>query len=348
MLRHTRPSRRLLDTPRTCNFRCSYSTPSAPSLIEVQSLPTPHTGRITLLTLSSPANKNAISRQLLAELSTEIHKIRTQWRCNDDGITARLVPGMTQNKHATSQAEDSSGPLSFPATISTSTRALIIASATPNVFCAGADLKERRTMTTSETRAFLTSLRQTLSDLATLPIPTIAAVSGFALGGGLELALSATFRVFGTTATVGLPETRLGIIPGAGGTVRLRELIGRTKAAEMILTGRRVNAREAYRLGICERLVVGDAEEDGRGEVVKEGKEEREKIIQAAVKMAEEICEGGPVAIAAALRAVGGGGVEWQKGWMEDQMYEKVVGTRDRDEALLAFQQKRKPSFTGD
>lgn len=201
-------------------------------------------------------------------------------------------------------------------------------------------------MTGQETAAFLASLRQTLGDLATLPIPTIAAVSGFALGGGLELALAATFRVFATTATVGLPETRLGIIPGAGGTVRLRELVGRARAAEMILTGKRVRGRDAHRLGICERLVVGEGEEDGRGMVVKEGREERERTIEAAVQMAQEICEGGPVAIAAALKAVGAG-VGWQKGGVEDQMYENVVGTRDRDEALLAFKEKRKPKFMG-
>lgn len=163
----------------------------------------------------------------------------------------------------------------------------------------------------------------------------------------MELALASTFRVFGTTATVGLPETRLGIIPGAGGTVRLRELVGRARAVEMVLTGRRVGGREAYKLGVCERLVVGEGEEDGRGVVVKEAREEREKTILAAVKMAEEICEGGPVAIGAALRAVGGG-VEWERGGMEDQMYGRVVGTRDRDEALLAFKGKRKPKFTGD
>ena len=226
-------------------------------------------------------------------------------------------------------------------------RCLVLGSDIDGVFCAGADLKERKTMSPTETQAFLRDLRGTFSSLATLPIPTISAVSGFALGGGLELALSTTFRVFASTATVGLPETRLGIIPGAGGTYRLRELVGRAKAAEMILTGRRVGGREGKELGVCERLVVGEGEEDGREVGVKmQGREERERTIEAAVRMAVEICEGGPVAVGAALRAVGRG-VGREFGGEEDRAYEMVVRTRDRDEALRAFGEKRKARFTG-
>ena len=351
--------------------RCTYSTLPESPLIKARSIPAPHTGNITILTLSSPANKNAISRQLLDELSNKINAVNEEWdsysgsrkdlsrrskinkTSQSPSETPTDVEETSEGKGADGRDENKAGLSSIdkhlpggalvPRDISTATRVLILASEVDSVFCAGADLKERSRMTVLETRAFLEQLRQTLSRLATLPIPTISAVSGFALGGGLELALATSFRVLATTATVGLPETRLGIIPGAGGTVRLKELVGRAKAAEMVLTGRRVGAKEAYALGICERLVEGMERQDGGEGGLKQTKEE---TLDAAVKMAEEICAGGPVAVGAALRAVGWGLPTKKSNW-ENQMYDRVIGTRDRDEALLAFSEKRKPKFTG-
>lgn len=172
-------------------------------------------------------------------------------------------------------------------------------------------------------------------------------MSSLALGGGLELALSTHFRVLASTATVGLPETRLGIIPGAGGTYRLPALIGLARARDLILTGRRVSAPEAYFLGIADRLVEVVPEEelaDGQN-----GSEEtsiatraRRSVLAEAVRMASEICEGGPVAVRSALQAV-----SWAREEMENAMYERVVKTEDRDEALEAFREKRKPVFKG-
>ncbi len=116
------------------------------------------------------------------------------------------------------------------------------------------------------TAAFLLNLRKTFTCLSTLPIPTISAISSLALGGGLELALSTNMRVLASTAIVGLPETRLGIIPGAGGTHRLPALIGLGRARDLILTGRRVTAAEAYFLGIADRLVEIVPQTGGNGE----------------------------------------------------------------------------------
>ena len=126
------------------------------------------------------------------------------------------------------------------------------------------------------TSDFLSKLRSTFTSLSALPIPTISAISSLALGGGLELALSTHMRVMGSTAVVGLPETRLGIIPGAGGTFRLPALIGLGRARDLILTGRRVTGAEAYFLGIADRLVeiVPKIGEDG-----KEG-EDREEFLR--------------------------------------------------------------------
>jgi methylglutaconyl-CoA hydratase len=187
------------------------------------------------------------------------------------------------------------------------------------------------------TANFLTSLRAVFTSIQNLPIPTLTALHAPAFGGGLELALTTHLRLFASTAEVALPETRLAILPGAGGTYRLPSLIGLSRARDLILTGRRVKAPEAYFLGLCDRLVQ-----------VPEGKEHagkaREMVLEEAVKLAMEICEGGPIAIRQALKAVNG----WQGGEAaENEAYEGVVRTRDRDEALKAFGEKRRPVFEG-
>lgn len=158
------------------------------------------------------------------------------------------------------------------------------------------------------------------------------------------MALSTHFRVLASTAQVGLPETRLGIIPGAGGTYRLPALIGLSRARDLILTGRRVSAAEAYFLGIADRLVEvlpeeGREGEDGKAALMTRA---REEVFRESVKLAGEICEGGPVAVRAALQAVG-----WAREDVENKMYERVVGTEDRNEALKAFREKRQPVFKG-
>jgi len=145
-------------------------------------------------------------------------------------------------------------------------------------------------------------------------------------------------RVFASTTTVALPETRLAIIPGAGGTYRLPALIGLSRARDLILTGRRVGAAEAYFLGLCDRLVEITAEEAGQ-----EGAA-RKKVLSTAVALARDICDGGPIAIKAALAAVEGCALGEQS---ENAAYELVVKTQDRDEALAAFREKRKPAFKG-
>jgi len=180
-----------------------------------------------------------------------------------------------------------------------------------------------------------------------------------ALGGGLELALSTHLRVLSSNAEVGLPETRLGILPGAGGTYRLPALIGIPRARDLVLTGRRVAAPEAYFLGLADRLVEVLPEEEAEGdkdqgtqqqEAEKKKKKSgqrlleraRRSVLSEAVRLAQEICEGGPVAVRAALQAVQRPAEE-----VENAMYERVVATEDRNEALRAFGEKRKPVFKG-
>ncbi|ERS99811.1 methylglutaconyl-CoA hydratase [Sporothrix schenckii 1099-18] len=309
-----------------------FSSTSSDPLIVVTDLPAPGSGHIRILELNRPAARNAISKALLAALREQVDDVAQQY---DDA--GREVTGVIDAK--------SLGP----------TRALVLASAVDSCFCAGADLKERKTFTAEDTARFLGSLRGTLTALQALPIPTIAAVSSLALGGGLELALATHMRVLTSNAVVALPETRLGIIPGAGGTYRLPMLIGMARARDLVLTGRRVSAPEAYFLGIADRLVEvipePPAEEKEQSEQTEEDKQKaqldlldtaRRAALSEAVRLAEEICEGGPIAIRAALQAV-----QFPAETVENKMYERVVATEDRNEALKAFGEKRRPEFKG-
>ncbi|KAF2176386.1 ClpP/crotonase, partial [Zopfia rhizophila CBS 207.26] len=280
--------------------RNAYSTASSP-VVNVTNVTAPHCGNIRILSLNRPVARNAISRQLLAELSHQVDSIHNE---GETGVT----------------------------------RALILASDVDSSFCAGADLKERAGFTPEDTADFLKSLRGTLTSISNLPIPTISALAAPAFGGGLELALTTHMRIFASTTTVALPETRLAIIPGAGGTYRLPALIGLSRARDMILTGRRVSAAEAYFLGLCDRLV------EVKHEDVQQPGVARTRVLEEAIHLARDICEGGPVAIKAALKAVEGCALGEKA---ENTMYDVVVKTKDRDEALLAFKEKRKPVFKG-
>ncbi|EME77805.1 uncharacterized protein MYCFIDRAFT_200224 [Pseudocercospora fijiensis CIRAD86] len=282
-------------------FYSSSSGGSLSSPIKLSTIKAPHAGEITVVSLNRPKARNAISRQLLSELR-----------------------GIVDQVHA----EGGKG----------STRALILASESDDAFCAGADLKERLTFTEEDTREFLRNLRTTFTRLASLPIPTISAIGSTAFGGGLELALCTHFRVLASTASLGLPETRLAIIPGGGGTYRLPAIIGQSRARDMILTGRRVSGEEAYFIGLCDRLVqISEDELNGAGVA-------RGKVFEQAVELAKTICEGGPIAIRAAMQAVNG----WEKGEeSENAAYETILHTQDRTEALKAFGEKRKPVFKG-
>jgi enoyl-CoA hydratase len=137
-------------------------------------------------------------------------------------------------------------------------RALIVTGAGTKAFCAGADIKELTGRSLSEQRRDAAFGQAVLSRLDSLPIPSVAAINGYAFGGGLELALACTFRIAVVTAKMGLPEIKLGLIPGYGGTQRLPRAVGEARALEMILCGRTVDAEEALRIGLVHRIVDGD------------------------------------------------------------------------------------------
>ena len=138
-------------------------------------------------------------------------------------------------------------------------RALLITGAGSKAFCAGADIKELIGRGLVEQRRGTELGQSTFARLDRLPMPSIAVINGYAFGGGLELALACTFRIATRNAKMGLPEIKLGLIPGYGGTQRLPRAIGEARAMEMILTGRTIDAEEAYRFGLVSRIVDGEA-----------------------------------------------------------------------------------------
>jgi len=210
-------------------------------------------------------------------------------------------------------------------------RVAIITGAGQKAFCAGADLKERTTYTELQVKKFIFTIRNLFTDIEYLNKPVIAAVNGIALGGGTELALACDIRMASVNASMGLTETRLAIIPGAGGTQRLPRLINPGKAKELIFTGRRVDAQEASQIGLVNRVC------------------KPESLLEDCFEMAAMICETGPIAVEQAKYAINYGlETDLHTGLgIESNAYWITIPTEDRLEGLAAFKEKRKPVFKG-
>ncbi|KAJ7094572.1 ClpP/crotonase-like domain-containing protein [Mycena belliarum] len=256
--------------------------------------PLPTHPGITCLSLNRPEARNAISQALLKELRESLETVQAD----------------------------------------ASVRVLILRSSTPGAFCAGADLVERRTMSPAQVGDFLTRLRGALGLLEALPMPTISAIDGPALGGGLELGLACDLRVaaFGVEK-IGLPETNLGIIPGAGGTQRAARLLGQNKAKDLIFTGRLLSAQEALAWGLVD--YVSDS---------------GTTAFDKALVLAEMIARNAPLAVRAAKHVISRSedlpletGLDFERA-----AYNLLIPTKDRLEALEAFKQKRRPVFKGE
>lgn len=210
-------------------------------------------------------------------------------------------------------------------------RCVVVKSNVANVFCAGADLKERATMPEDKVEDFVASLRNAFTALENLPVPTIAAIEGVALGGGLELAMACDLRVAGEKAILGLPETSLAIIPGAGGTQRLPRIVGVAKAKELTFLSKRISAQAAASIGlVTESVPAGSA-------------------VTRAHELAVTIATAGPIAQRAAKRAITGGiQLSMEKALQfEKECYSQVIKTADRKEGLAAFVEKRTPKYIG-
>ncbi|XP_054010785.1 methylglutaconyl-CoA hydratase, mitochondrial [Hylaeus anthracinus] len=250
---------------------------------------------IVVLGLNRPAARNALGKNLVNQLSDAISCIK----------------------------ED------------TKLRVLIVRSLVPKIFCAGADLRERLKMDNLEVSNFVSSLRDITNTIESLPTPVISAIDGIAVGGGLELALATDIRVAAAEAQMGLVETKLAIIPGAGGTQRLPRIVGPAKAKELIYTSRILDGEDAMEIGLVNQVVPQNKEGDA--------------AYQVALSIAREILPNGPLGVKVAKVAISKGlevsivdGLE-----IERQCYNKIVDTKDRIEGLTAFVTKRVPVYQG-
>ena len=210
-------------------------------------------------------------------------------------------------------------------------RVVVFTGAGEKAFSVGADLKERKNMTDDLVKRNIFKIGEVFSTIENLPQPTIAMMNGFAFGGGMELALACDFRIVAEGTLLGLTETSLGIIPGAGGTQRLPRLIGEAKAMELILTARRLTSAEALEYGLATRLAA------------------RDELADVTGAFANSILANGPVALQQAKFAIKNGmNADLQTGLqIERKAYEITIPTEDRVEALAAFGEKRKPVFKG-
>ncbi|MBK8168993.1 MAG: enoyl-CoA hydratase/isomerase family protein [Sandaracinaceae bacterium] len=251
-----------------------------------------HRGSIAIWTLNRPDRMNALSRATVRQLG-------------------RLARQTAQNR---------------------AIRVVILTGEGDKAFCAGADLKERQGMSMDDVQQFLHLYRASFSAVDAMPQPVIAAINGVAFGGGLELALACDLRVMSSTTHVGLTETSLAIIPGAGGTQRLPRVVGEARAKEMILLAQRLDAAKALAIGLVTRVTEGN-----------------ESVLDCALRLAEPLVNAAPIAIAAALTAIdAASNMSLEEGLtLERTCYELTLGSQDRLEALAAFAEKRKPVYRG-
>lgn len=248
-------------------------------------------GDVALLTFNRPEARNALSRTMMRD-------------------TLRLLEELAQD---------------------TTLRALVVTGAGDRAFCAGADLIERQTLSPDERTAHTRMIDTAANALEQFPVPVIAAIRGYALAGGAELAIACDLRVAGTDAVLGYPEVKIGVFPGAGGAIRLPRIVGQAVARDLLFTGRRVDAQEAFQVGLVDRVSAPD------------------EVVPTALALAREIAAGAPLAVRALKKAL------IESAGLPDQAAHRVVAgyrqpldaTADYQEGLTAFAERRPPKFTG-
>jgi enoyl-CoA hydratase len=249
-------------------------------------------GAVALLTLNRPQTLNALSLAILEDLQRAVALVR-------DDRDVRVV---------------------------------VITGAGEKAFAAGADIRELSSLSPAAMQAYARRGQRLFDDLETLGKPVLAAINGFALGGGCELALACTLRVASEAARLGQPEVHLGLMPGFGGTQRLPRLVGRGRALDLLLTGRQVDAHEALRIGLVDRIAAPAS------------------LISGTLELARTLAAGPPVAVRAILEAVHRGvdGALESGQALEAALFGVVGSTADMREGTAAFLGKRTPTFKGD
>jgi enoyl-CoA hydratase len=250
-----------------------------------------------------------------------------------EGELATLTFNRPQFRNALNyRAIDEALKVAHDAEVDESVRVLILTGAGEKAFVAGADIEELRERNTMTELGRHSAQRQVLANLLeTMPKPTIAAINGFAVGTGLELAMACTIRIASENAKFGQPEINLGIMPGNGGTQRLPRLVGEGHAMEMILTGELIDAQEAYRIGLVNKVVA-------QTELMNYVKELAKKLAAKpalAVKLAKN-------AVHTGLNLSLNDGIEY-----ENKLFAILCGSRDKQEGVAAFLEKRPPNFQG-
>jgi enoyl-CoA hydratase len=208
-------------------------------------------------------------------------------------------------------------------------RALLVTGAGEKAFCAGADIKELKGRSLAEQKRATELGQQTFARLERLPMPSIAIINGYAFGGGLELALACTLRIAARNAKMGLPEIKLGVVPGYGGTQRLPRAVGEGRALDMILSGRTIDAEEAFRIGLVQRLIDGEALAGGVAYA-----REFSRHSLPVLGFARE-------AVSRALATPLSEGLK-----IEADLSTLAFQTSDAEEGMAAFIEKRKPKFS--
>lgn len=212
-------------------------------------------------------------------------------------------------------------------------RAVVISGTGDKAFCAGADIKERVTNDVRGTDFYVAqkATHELFRNIEEFEKPVVAAINGVALGGGLEIALCCDLRIAAAHARFGLPEVKLGVIPAAGGTQRLPRLIGEARAKELIFTADLINAAEAHRIGLVNRVVAAEA------------------LMPAALELAQRIAELPPLAVRFAKRAINRGMQTDLDSGLEYERYAAamIIDSEDRKEGMRAFVEKREPIFRG-
>ena len=221
-----------------------------------------------------------------------------------------------------------------------SIRIVVIIGSGLKFFCAGADLSERKKMNEAEVIDYHLLIQKTMKTIEAMPQLVIAAINGSAYGGGVELALACDLRIMVEEASLRLPEVKLGIIPGAGGTQRLPRLIGKSKAKEMIFTGAPLTAKEGFQYGLINKLIADKPDATDTFHT---------PLMRFATAWAQEIADAAPLSLEQAKIAIDSG---FDKSLpealaLETKAYLRLLNTKDRIEGLSAFAEKRKPNYTG-
>lgn len=246
-------------------------------------------GRITIITISREKHLNALNKEVMDELNQALV-------CFEE-------------------AKDSS--------------VLILTGSGERAFVAGADIAEMHALSMEEAQELSQLGQRIFSKIENMSKPVIAAVNGFALGGGCELAMACDIRLCSPNAKFGQPEVNLGVIPGYGGTQRLPLLVGKSRAMSLILTGDIIKAEEAERIGLVNQVIT-----DG-------------KLMEAAIELAEKIADKAPLAVKQAKKAINFAYNNSAGFDLEASLFGECFSTQDQREGMDAFLQKRKPNFTG-